>query len=203
MGIPLFIEADTGAGKTFSLRNFKAGEILVLNVANKLMPFKTKLDVINGATYETIGKAFREGKYNRYAVDDSQYLLVFDMFSRANEKGYEKFTQMAVRFEKMIEYVNLKMPQDTIVYFLHHTQTGDDGITRAKTVGKMLDSYLSLEGLCTICLHCKNDNGRHYFVTQSDGTTTAKSPEGMFPLEIDNDLKLVDTTIREYYGMEG
>ena len=38
-------------------------------------------------------------------------------------------------------------------------------------------------------------------MTQSDGATTAKSPMEMFPLEMDNDLKAVDTAIREYYGL--
>ena len=205
MGVPIFILGETGSGKSYALRNFKQGEVLVLNVANKLLPFRGQLDTINNADYVSIGKAFVEqkNKYKRFVIDDSQYLLVFDMFARANEKGYEKFTTMAVRFEKMIEYVNMKLPADTFVYFLHHTQMTEDGIRRAKTVGKMLDCDLSLEGLATICLFCQNNNGKHSFVTQSDGTTTAKSPAGMFDLEIDNDLKMVDEKIREYYGMKG
>lgn len=202
MAIPVFILGETGSGKSYSLRNFEPGEVLVLNVANKLLPFRKKLDMVNNATYNTIAAAFADGKYKTYVIDDSQYLLVFDLFNKANQTGYEKFTKMAVAFEKMIEYIIMKMPQDSIVFLLHHTQAGDDGVRRAKTVGKMLDSYLSLEGLVTICLYCENDNGKHGFVTQSDGTTTAKSPEGMFPLHIDNDLKMVADAIRDYYGLE-
>ena len=202
MGMPVFIIGESGSGKTYSLRNFAPGEVLILNVANKLPPFRKKLDTIDSADYAVIGKALKGGeKYKSFVIDDSQYLLVFDMFARANEAGYQKFTQMAVRFEKMIEYINMQMPRDKIVYFLHHAQTAEDGVRRAKTVGKMLDNYLSLEGLATIVLYTENRNGRHYFVTQSDGSTTAKSPEGMLDLEMDNDLKLVDTKIREYYEL--
>lgn len=203
MAVPVFVLGDSGSGKSYSLHNFKQGEVEVLNVANKMLPFRQKLDVVNNATYEVVGKELSEGKYPSYVIDDSQYLLVFDLFEKANQNGYEKFTKMAVRFERMLNYIIMQMPQDKIVYLLHHTAMGDDGVRRAKTVGKMLDSYLTLEGLVSICLYCQNTNGVHSFITQSDGTTTAKSPEGMFDLEIDNDLKFVDTKIREYYGLGG
>ena len=69
-----------------------------------------------------------------------------------------------------------------------------------QTVGKMLDNQLTVEGLFSVVLLCRTDGSRHWFETQSDGFTTAKSPMGMFPREIDNDLKAVDMTIREYWG---
>lgn len=65
----------------------------------------------------------------------------------------------------------------------------------------MLDNQLTLEGLFSIVLLCKTDGQEHYFETQSDGYTTCKSPMEMFPIKIDNDLKMVDTTIREYYEL--
>ena len=202
MGVPVLVLGESGAGKSYSLRNFDPADVLVLNVANKLLPFKKKLRVINGANYDVIGKELQKQEFHTYVIEDSQYLLVFDLFDKANQNGYEKFTKMAVRFERMLNYIIMQMPEDTIVYLLHHSIRGDDGVQRAKTVGKMLDTYLSLEGLVSICLYTENSNGKHYFVTQSDGTTTAKSPEGMFELEIENDLKAVDSRIREYYGME-
>jgi len=201
MAVPVFILGESGAGKSYSLRNFEPDDVLVLNVANKLLPFRKKLQVINGATYETIGKELQKAEYPSYVIEDSQYLLVFDLFDKANQTGYEKFTKMAVRFERMLNYIIMEMPQDKIVYLLHHSVRGEDGVQRAKTVGKMLDNYLSLEGLVSICLYTENSNGKHHFVTQSDGSTTAKSPEGMFDLQIDNDLKAVDMAIRDYYGL--
>ena len=202
MAVPVFVLGESGAGKSYSLRNFEPDDVLVLNVANKLLPFRKKLQVINGATYETIGKELQKAEYPSYVIEDSQYLLVFDLFDKANQTGYEKFTKMAVRFERMLNYIIMEMPQDIIVYLLHHSIRGEDGVQRAKTVGKMLDNYLSLEGLVSICLYTENSNGKHHFVTQSDGTTTAKSPEGMFDLQIDNDLKAVDMAIRDYYGLK-
>jgi hypothetical protein len=88
------------------------------------------------------------------------------------------------------------------VYFLHHTELAEDGRLKAKTLGKMLDNQLTLEGLFSIVLLCQTEGSEHYFITNSDGSNPAKSPMDMFPMRIDNDLKLVDTTIREYYEME-
>ena len=90
------------------------------------------------------------------------------------------------------------------MYFLHHTDTdANTGKIKAKTIGKMLDNQLTLEGLFAIVLMCHTDGKKHVFITQSDGLTTAKSPMDMFPSEIDNDLKAVDTAIREYYNLKG
>lgn len=141
-----------------------------------------------------------KGNFKTYVIDDSQYLMAFEMFDRAKEIGYNKFTDVALNFRNLEAFVVKNTPKDTIVYFLHHTETTDTGKIRAKTSGKMLDNQLTLEGLFSIVLLCKTDGQEHYFETQSDGYTTCKSPMGMFPLKIENDLKLVDTTIREYYG---
>ena len=100
-----------------------------------------------------------------------------------------------------MHFVIKGMPDDIIVYFLHHIQETETGRIKAKTSGKMLDNQLTLEGLFSIVLLCKTDGKEHYFETQSDGFTTCKSPMEMFEFKIDNDLKLVDTTIREYYEL--
>jgi hypothetical protein len=102
----------------------------------------------------------------------------------------------------MIQFVINQTPKDVIVYFLHHTETMDTGKVKAKTMGKMLDNQLTLEGLFSIVLLCHTDGKKHSFITQSDGFTTTKSPMDMFPdVAIDNDLKTVDQTIREYYEL--
>lgn len=203
MGIPILILGASGTGKSSSLRNFEAGEILILDVAGKPLPFRKKLDVIKNADYKKIGRAFQEGSYKRYVVDDSQYLLAFEMFDKVKENGYGKFTDIALKFKNMIQFVNQKMPEDRIVYFLHHTEELDNGKIKAKTVGKMLDNQLTVEGLFSIVLLATTDSGKYQFITQSDGYTTCKSPIDMFELEIDNDLKLVDDTIRNYWELKG
>ena len=158
---------------------------------------------MNGATYQTILKSLSNPKMKAYAIDDSQYLMAFESFEKANETGYGKFTAMAVNFYNLIQQVIKKTPADVLVYFLHHTEKADDGRTKAKTLGKMLDSQLTLEGLFSVVLLCRTDGKRHWFETQSDGLTTAKSPMEMFDREIDNDLKFVDQRIREYWELGG
>lgn len=203
MGIPVLILGASGSGKSTSLENFSENEVLVFNVAGKPFPFRKMLKVINNAGYDNIGKILKKKEFEKYVIDDSQYLLAFDLFDRAKETGYGKFTDIAVRFYKMIRFVIDKMPKDVIVYFLHHTEETSNGKIKAKTVGKMLDDQLTLEGLFSIVLLAETDGESYRFVTQSDGYTTCKSPKGMFGKTIKNDLKAVDKTIRKYWNLEG
>lgn len=202
MGIPVLILGPSGSGKSAALRNFEPGEVGVFNVASKPMPFRKKLPTVNGAGYKVILKGLAEPKLKRYVIDDSQYLLAFEFFDRAKESGYNKFTDIALNFRNLIQFVITRTPPDCIVYFLHHTELDADGTLKAKTIGRMLDEKLTVEGLFSVVLLCRASKDRYVFVTQSEGYSTAKSPMEMFPLEIDNDLKLVDETIREYWGLE-
>ncbi len=199
MGIPVLILGESGSGKSTSLRNFEPSEISIFNVAGKPLPFRKKLPKATISDYDKIMAGMQKSDKKSFAIDDSQYLLCFEMFSHAKETGYQKFTDMALNFYTLIKFVIDRLPDDVIVYFLHHTETDANGKLKAKTVGKMLDEKLTVEGLFSIVLLCQTDGTRHYFVTQSDGYTTAKSPMDMFDLEIDNDLKFVDTKIREYF----
>lgn len=201
MGIPVLILGESGSGKSTSLRNFEPEEVGIFNVASKPLPFRKKLPCIDGATYETINRGLRRAKVKTYVIDDSQYLMAFESFNRAKEKGFDKFTDMAVNFRDLIKFVVEATPPDCIVYFLHHTELAADGTIKVKTIGKMLDSQLTVEGLFSIVLLCRAAKDRHYFQTQSDGISTAKSPMEMFESEIDNDLKMVDGIIREYWSL--
>ncbi len=201
MGIPVLILGESGSGKTASLRNFNENEIGIFNVAGKPLPFRKKLPKVNNATYAEIIKGLKLGKVKTYVIDDSQYLMAFEMFDKAKETGYNKFTDVALNFRNLIDFIIRGTPDDYIVYFLHHTETTDTGKIKAKTSGKMLDNQLTLEGLFSIVLLCKTDGKEHYFETQSDGYTTCKSPMEMFELKIDNDLKQVDEIIRNYYDL--
>lgn len=201
MGIPVLILGESGAGKSCSLRNFEPEEVGIFNVAGKPLPFKKQLKKVNNAKYVDILKSLNEPKLKTYVIDDSQYLMAFEMFDRAKEVGYNKFTDVALNFRTLVDRIIRNTPDDVIVYFLHHTETTDTGKIKAKTSGKMLDNQLTLEGLFSIVLLCKTDGQEHYFETQSDGYSTCKSPMDMFDLKIDNDLKMVDTKIREYYEL--
>ena len=202
MGIPVLIMGESGSGKSASMRNFEASEVGIINVAGKPLPFRKKLQKLNTSDYGAIMKALYNSEKKSFVIDDSQYLLCFEMFNKAKEIGYQKFTDMALNFYTLIRFIIEKLPEDKLVYFLHHTEVTAEGKTKAKTIGKMLDEKLTVEGLFSIVLFCQTDGERHYFVTQSDGTTTAKSPMELFEeREIDNDLKMVDTAIREYFEL--
>lgn len=205
MGLPVLILGESGSGKSTSLRNFNKDELVIYNVAGKPLPFRggTQLNRADNVSYNTIMQNMSKKKFRCYVIDDSQYLLAFELFGRVAEKTYDKFTEMAVHFYDLIQFVIRQMPPDCIVYFLHHT---DDigGKVKAKTVGKMLNEKLTVEGLFSIVLMAKNLDGRYIFRTHSDGRDTVKTPMDMFEQdEIDNDLKAVDAAIREYYSMKG
>ena len=201
MGIPILIEGESGSGKSTSLRKFAHDEIALFNVASKPLPFRGKFDrQINNATYATIRKGLQDKSVKSFVIDDSQYLMAFELFDRAKDTGYGKFTDIAVNFRNLIKYIVEQTPPDVTVYFLHHIEQGENGKIKAKTSGKMIDSQLTLEGLFSIVLLCEADGQAYRFITQSDGTTT-KSPMDMFPLEIDNDLKAVDKAVREYWEL--
>lgn len=215
MALPVLIIGRSGSGKTYSLKNFKPDEVGVISVEKGRLPFKSDIKAIkvpkeiageastdagqaNAFKYSWIMQTIKKAKAKAIVIDDSQYLLVNELFDRAYEKGYEKFTSIAAKFRDLIHFVNELEDEDKIVYFLHHSELDADGREKVKTIGKMLDEKLTIEGCFDIVLYCQD----HKFFTQSNEQSTAKSPEDMFELEIPNDLKAVDTAIREYYNMQ-
>ena len=204
MGLPVLIEGESGSGKTYSIKGLDVDKVGVFAVEKALLPFKNKgFKVAKNATYQMIMQALKNPQLKFYVIDDSQYLMVNEFFDRAKDTGYQKYTDIGLHFRNLIHHINQNIPDDVIVYFLHHTELDSNtGKTKAKTVGKMLDNYLTLEGCFNIVLQAVADGKDHYFITQSDGSNTAKSPEEMFAVKIANDLAYVDSTIREYYGFE-
>lgn len=203
MGIPVLILGPSGSGKSASLRNFEPEEVGIFNVANKPLPFRRKLPTANNATYDMIAGSLKKKNKKTYVIDDSQYLMANEFFDRAKETGYQKFTDIGLHFRNLLQTVIQQTPEDVIVYFLHHTEEDMSGRLKAKTIGKMLDEKLTVEGLFSIVLLTVAEGTEHYFITNSDGSSTAKSPMEMFDLKIDNDLRMVDQIIREYYDLTG
>ena len=204
MGLPVLILGESGSGKSYSIKNMDADSVGIFAVEKGLLPFKNKgFKVAKNATYGMIMGALQKPQLKRYVIDDSQYLMVNEFFDRAKDTGYQKYTDIGLHFRNLVHHINQNLPDDVIVYFLHHTEIDSNtGKTKAKTVGKMLDNYLTLEGCFNIVLQAVAEGKDHYFITQSDGSNTAKSPEEMFAVKIANDLVYVDSTIREYYGFE-
>lgn len=215
MSIPVLIIGRSGSGKTYSIKNFKSDEVGVISVEKGRLPFKSDIKTIrvpkyeasadvntyaqaNAAKYSWIISTIKKAKAKSIIIDDSQYLLVNELFDRSAERGYDKYVQMAANFRNLIHAINDMEDENKIVYFLHHSELDADGREKTKTIGKMLDEKLTVEGCFDIVIYCAD----HKFYTQANGQSTAKTPEDMFPLEIPNDLKAVDSAIREYYGLE-
>lgn len=203
MGVPVLILGESGSGKSYSIKNMDADKVGIFAVEKSLLPFKNKgFKVAKNASYNMILTALQNPQLKCYVIDDSQYLMVNEFFDRAKDTGYQKYTDIGLHFRNLVHYINQNLPNNVIVYFLHHTELDSTtGKTKAKTVGKMLDNYLTVEGCFNIVLQAEVEGKEHYFITQTDGSNTAKSPEEMFPAKIANDLAYVDKSIREYYGL--
>lgn len=203
MGLPVLVIGESGSGKTYSLKNFEPNEVSIFSVEKARLPFQKKLPLLAHAKYADIEKVLKAPNKKTYVIDDSQYLLVNEMFDgmQAGVNNFDLFKKLAMNFRNLVHYINDSLPDDIVVYFLHHTeQDKNTGKLSAKTVGKMLNDVLTIEGCFDIVLWARLDGMEHVFQTQSDGMCSCKSPEGMFDKVIPNDLKAVDNRVREYYG---
>jgi hypothetical protein len=201
MGIGVLVLGHSGSGKSTSMRNCTPDRFGVINVQGKPLPFKTELKTFNSDNYEDIRKVLNASKAPSIVIDDSQYLMSHEFMYRANEKGYDKYSHIGTNFFHLLETIRL-LPDDKIVYLMHHIETDDLGREKAKTVGKMVDNYIVVEGCFSIVLKAVADNKGYYFRTKTNGNDCVKTPIGMFNDEqIDNDLLAVDDAIREFYGL--
>lgn len=205
MGVLVYVLGRSGTGKSFSMRNFEAGEIGVVNVQGKILPFKGSgsFDIVNTDDSSSIVKTVKDmaKKHKVIVVDDFQYVMANEFMRRATERGYDKFTEIAKHAWDIADCVRT-LPADVVVYVMCHTDTDQDGFEKLKTIGKLLDEKIVLEGMSTIVLKTAVSDGQYMFLTQNNGKDTVKSPSGMFPAyAIDNDLKYVDQKIRSYYEL--
>lgn len=199
--IPVLIIGKSGSGKSTSLRNLKKEEYSLVNVLNKDLPFREGRNIKGLATkdYELVKKFIKETPKNIVVVDDFGYIMTNEFVSKATETGYTKFSVIAQKFYNFVEYIKT-LDGDKRVYLMMHEEKSEDGDVTPKTCGKMLDNQICVEGLFSILLRCVFDGKEHKFKTATDGLDVCKTPIGMFEEElIDNDLKLVDDTICEYY----
>jgi hypothetical protein len=221
----VLIIAESGAGKSTSIETLDPKETFIINVANKPLPFKgwkkkytiwskdnPAGNMYDKATPESIEACIKYVNEKRpeiknIVIDDFQYMSSFEFFDKANEKGYEKFTQIGAHLAR-IARMPKDMKEDLIIFFLTHAEEATDmegkRKFKAKTIGKMVDEKLTLEGLFSIVLFGKakrNKDGeiRYVFETQTNGENTCKSPRQMFStFEVANDLQLVAKAIKDY-----
>jgi hypothetical protein len=226
MAQELLIIGASGTGKSTSMENLNPEETFIINVAKKPLPFKGWK-----SKYTTVSKENPKGNYlisddvnviiktlkyidsdrpeiKNIVIDDYQYVMANEYMRRANENGFKKFTEIAQSAWLLVETAK-SMREDVTIAFVNHPEEFLDANgnkqVKAKTLGKMIDNVITLEGMFSIVLYTdvkKTDKGMDYgFLTQTDGTNTGKSPRGMFEEEkVPNDLNYVIEKIHEYNG---
>ena len=199
----VLILGESGTGKSASIRNFNPDEIALVNVSGKPLPFRGKFESVNGTDYDEIKSFIEKTDKKIIVIDDAQYIMAFQFMRRIKEVGWDKFNEIQSDFFNLIEAAKA-LPDDKIVIFLSHIETKENGQQKIKTIGRMLDEKITIEGMFTVVLKTYVSDGKYYFVTQNSGMDTVKSPIGMFPSSvIDNDLQYVVEKIRNYYYMDG
>lgn len=207
MGIPVLVYGKSGSGKSRSLKNFAEDEILLLNIEGKPLPFRKKFKyTLKTDNLNIITQQIAKMPCKAAVIDDAGYLMThLFMDNHKAKKGnasFEMYDTIADTMYNLVKRVKDDIAEDKIVYIIMHEDTDDFGSTKLRTIGKLIDSKVCLEGMVTICIRCMSDNGRHFFRVHTGGNDITKTPEDMFDKpEIDNDLKAVDTAIREYYGI--
>ena len=218
------ISGASGSGKSSSIRTLNPAETFIINVASKPLPFKgwrSKYTIwnkanpggnfVNTSDVNVIGSILgyintKRPEIKNVIVEDSQYLMAFEAMDRASEKGYGKFTEIAQKFYSILK-AGVTMRDDLNLIMLCHDENigdADNPQWKIKTIGKMLDNTITVEGLFTYVLFARirrDDEGKvdYVFQTHSDGTTTAKTPMGCFEEDyIPNDLQYVIDKIAEY-----
>lgn len=205
MGIPVLIIGRSGTGKTASLRN--CGENWgVIKAINKPFPFRSAMPAMVTDDYTKIKAVLAKSKASSMVIDDAGYLITNAFMKEHSNKGagnavYALYNSLADNFWSLVMFISEQLPDSKIVYIMMHEDMNDFGDVKPKTIGKLLDEKVCIEGMFTIVLRSVSANGQYKFITQAADGAVSKSPIGMFEtLEIDNDLAMVDKTIREYYG---
>lgn len=209
MGEVVLVYGKSGSGKSRSLKNFAEDEILLINVEGKRLPFKKQFKyVMRSDNIDQIIAQIQKMPCKTAVIDDAGYIMThIFMNQHRNKKGnasFEMYDDIADAMYNLIKAIKNPMvvDNDKIVYIMFHEDTDDFGNTKFKTFGKLIDNKICMEGMVTIVIRCMSDQGKHFFRVQTDGSDITKTPESLFETaEIDNDLKIVDDAIRDFYGM--
>lgn len=205
MATPVLIIGKSGSGKSTSMRNcINKEDWNLIRVLNKPLPFKGKINGWSSDDYQTVMKCLSQSKAKNIVLDDAGYLITNMFMNKHSSAGtgngvFTLYNQIGDHFWNLIQFI-VKLPEEKIVYVIMHEDINDFGQIKPKTIGKLLDEKVCIEGMFTIVLRCIEESGKHIFVTQSADGAVSKSPIDMFEtLTIDNDLLIVEKAIREYY----
>jgi len=210
MAIPVLIIGRSGAGKTTAMRNCIGNSRWnLIKVLSKPLPFPGSIPCCTTDDYKKICASLAGSDAKSIVIDDAGYLLTnkFMKEHSSNGKGsaiFDLYNDIGDSFWNLIMFIMEQLPEDKIVYVIMHEDKNEHGDIAPKTIGRMLDEKVCVEGMFTIVLRAVSEMGKYYFITQCDQGAVSKSPIGMFEdLKIDNDLDYVDKQIRKYYSLEG
>jgi hypothetical protein len=217
MSKPILAIGKSGSGKSRAILNLNPAKTFIINVNGKDLPFRGwrknytplnkegKGNIVSFDNHEKIRDTLNFINDKRpdievIIIDDFQYIMANEFMRRAKEKGFEKFTEIGQHAWDLL-FQSRMLRNDLFVVFLAHSDTDDQGNSKCKTIGKLLDDKICVEGMFTIVLNTAYEDGKYFFETQTNGNNTTKSPEGMFSTNrIENDLNLVITSIKKYEG---
>ena len=199
--VPILLIGKSGSGKSTSLRNFKKDEVAVINVLGKPLPFRSDIKAVKLDDYTNILNQIKLTKKDVIVIDDANYLITNEFMKNSSIKGYDKYNEMANHFFELINGIK-NIEGGKTVYLIMHEDVDDNGNVKPKTIGKLLDEKVNIQGMFTICIRAMFENGKYIFRLKTNGQDCVKTPFGMFDTdEMDNDLKAFDNVVREYYGL--
>lgn len=215
MSIVTMVLGESGTGKTCSLHNMNPADTLLIQAVKKPLPFRSPNwkpineggNIIVSDKTNVIVNALQKTTRNIIVLDDMQYTMSNEFMRRVTDQevgnsAFAKYNEIAKNAWDIVTAA-MALPDNKRVYFLSHSATDELGKTKIKTIGKLLDEKIVLEGLVTIVLRTVVQNGNYFFSTRNNGNDTVKTPFGMFDEElIENDLKTIDETICNYYNLE-
>jgi hypothetical protein len=200
--VPVLLIGQSGSGKSTSLRNFKGDEVAVVNVLGKPLPFKSDIKAGKCDDYAKILNAIAHTNKKTIVIDDANYLITNEFMNKSSVKGFDKYNEMGNNFFNLINGIK-NIEGGKTVYLIMHEDTDENGNVKPKTIGKLLDDKVNIQGMFTICIRSMFDNGNYIFRLKTNGQDCVKTPFGMFENDtMENDLKAFDEVVREYYELD-
>lgn len=200
--VPVLLLGQSGSGKSTSMRNFTKDEIAVINVLGKPLPFKSDIKAPKIDDYATILNQIKMTKKKTIVIDDANYLITNEFMNKSSVKGFDKYNEMGNNFFNLINGIK-NIDGGKTVYLIMHEDTDENGNIKPKTIGKLLDDKVNIQGMFTVCIRSMFDNGNYIFRLKTNGQDCVKTPFGMFENDtMENDLKEFDKVVREYYELD-
>lgn len=200
--VPVLLIGASGTGKSTSLRNFTKDEVAVINVLGKPLPFKSDIKAPKIDDYANILSQIKMTKKKTIVIDDANYLITNEFMSKSSVKGFDKYNEMGNNFFNLINGIK-NIEGGKTVYLIMHEDTDENGNVKPKTIGKLLDDKVNIQGMFTVCIRSMFDNGNYIFRLKTNGQDCVKTPFGMFENDtMENDLKEFDKVVRDYYELD-